>query len=139
MVLALMNVVRKCKVELADAQAIASTGHGMQPSAIVGGDFNLLPDVVQPIVTDAMSHFNSGSFDALTAVHAADAGGRDWIFSTGGLAGHWPMWDDLRAKVHLIIHPNDGPSHQIFAVKAWYMAAHAAALQTPGSALMELL
>jgi hypothetical protein len=136
---ALLNVVRKCKVELADAQAISATGHGMQPLAIIGGDFNLLPDVVQPIVADAMTHFNCKSFDALTAVHAADAGGRDWIFSTGGLAGYSPTEDDVRAKVPLTIHPNDGPSHQIFAVKAWHLAAHVAALRTPGAALMELL
>ena len=64
---ALLNVVRKCKVELAEAQALAVTNSRLQPLAIIGGDFNLLPAVVKPVVTDAMSHFNSRNFDGLTS------------------------------------------------------------------------
>ena len=106
---ALLNVVRKCKVELADAQVLAVAGHRLQPLAIVGGDFNLLLAAVKPVVTEAMSHFNSKNFDGLTSAHAAETDGRDWIFSTGGIAEDWlteeprvqPSRRDLRLPTFL--------------------------------------
>ena len=55
---ALLNVVRKCHVELAPAQALAVTHGQLLPLAVIGGDFNLLPKVVAPTVSGAMRHYN---------------------------------------------------------------------------------